>query len=436
MNVCVIGTGYVGLVTGACFAEFGVKVICADKDESKIEMLERGEIPIYEPGLDDLVERNVREGRLSFTTDTAAAIRTSLVVFIAVGTPPREDGGTDLSYVEAVAREIGQAINGYKLVVTKSTVPVGTSYRVRDLIQAEIESAAGEVDFSVASNPEFLREGAAIGDFMRPDRIVIGADDEAAMAIMKDLYRPLFLNETPFVMTNIATSELTKYAANAFLATKISFINEFANLCEEIGGDIQGLARGIGLDGRIGKKFLHAGPGYGGSCFPKDTRSAAFFAREKGQNLEVVEAVIRVNENQRERMVEKIRMAVGGDLSGKTVGMLGLSFKPETDDMRDAPAIEIANGLMGHGAAIRAFDPVAMREAAKLLPDLSYCKDSYEACENADVVVIVTEWNQFRMLDLERVRQKLRRPVVVDLRNVYEPKSMQEAGFEYHSVGR
>ncbi|MCP5068076.1 MAG: UDP-glucose/GDP-mannose dehydrogenase family protein [bacterium] len=436
MNVCVIGTGYVGLVTGACFAEFGVKVICADKDESKIEMLERGEIPIYEPGLDDLVERNVREGRLSFTTDTAAAIRTSLVVFIAVGTPPREDGGTDLSYVEAVAREIGQAINGYKLVVTKSTVPVGTSYRVRDLIQAEIDSAGGEVDFSVASNPEFLREGAAIGDFMRPDRIVIGADDEAAMAIMKDLYRPLFLNETPFVMTNIATSELTKYAANAFLATKISFINEFANLCEEIGGDIQGLARGIGLDGRIGKKFLHAGPGYGGSCFPKDTRSAAFFAREKGQNLEVVEAVIRVNENQRERMVEKIRMAVGGDLSGKTVGMLGLSFKPETDDMRDAPAIEIANGLMGHGAAIRAFDPVAMREAAKLLPDLSYCKDSYEACENADVVVIVTEWNQFRMLDLERVRQKLRRPVVVDLRNVYEPKSMQEAGFEYHSVGR
>ncbi|MBW2394778.1 MAG: UDP-glucose/GDP-mannose dehydrogenase family protein [Deltaproteobacteria bacterium] len=436
MNVCVIGTGYVGLVTGACFAEFGVKVICADRDESKIEMLERGEIPIYEPGLDDLVERNVREGRLSFTTDTASAIRSSLVIFIAVGTPPREDGGTDLSYVDGVAGEIGQAMNGYKLVVTKSTVPVGTSYRVRDLIQAEIDGAGGEVDFSVASNPEFLREGAAIRDFMRPDRIVIGADDEAALAIMKDLYRPLFLNETPFVLTNIATAELTKYAANAFLATKISFINEFANLCEEIGGDIQGLARGIGLDGRIGKKFLHAGPGFGGSCFPKDTRSAAFFAREKGQNLEVVEAVIRVNDRQRERMVEKIRAAVGGDLSGKTVGMLGLSFKPETDDMRDAPAIEIANGLAAGGAVIRAFDPVAMREAAKLLPDLTYCKDSYEACENADVVVIVTEWNQFRMLDLERVRQKLRRPVVVDLRNVYEPKSMQEAGFEYHSVGR
>ncbi|MCP5056919.1 MAG: UDP-glucose/GDP-mannose dehydrogenase family protein [bacterium] len=436
MNVCVIGTGYVGLVTGACFAEFGVKVTCADKDENKIEMLERGEIPIYEPGLDDLVERNVREGRLSFTTDTASAIRSSLVIFIAVGTPPREDGSTDLSYVDGVAREIGKAMNGYKLVVTKSTVPVGTSYRVRDLIQAEIDGAGGEVDFSVASNPEFLREGAAIRDFMGPDRIVIGADDEAAMAIMKDLYRPLFLNETPFVMTNIATAELTKYAANAFLATKVSFINEFANLCEEIGGDIQGLARGIGLDGRIGKKFLHAGPGFGGSCFPKDTRSAAFFAREKGQNLEVVEAVIRANDRQRERMVEKIRVAVGGDLSGKTIGMLGLSFKPETDDMRDAPAIEIANGLAAGGAVVRAFDPVAMREAAKVLPDLTYCKDAYEACEDADVVVIVTEWNQFRMLDLGRVRQKLRRPVVVDLRNVYEPKPMQEAGFEYHSVGR
>ncbi len=436
MNVCVIGTGYVGLVTGACFAEFGVKVICADKDAQKIEMLERGEIPIYEPGLDDLVVRNVREGRLSFTTETAEAIRSSLVIFIAVGTPPQEDGSTDLSYVDAVAREIGQAINGYKVIVTKSTVPVGTSYHVRDLVQAEIDATGGEVDFSVASNPEFLREGAAIRDFMRPDRIVIGADDEAAMAIMKDLYRPLYLNETPFVMTNIATSELTKYAANAFLATKISFINEFANLCEGIGGDVQALARGIGLDGRIGKKFLHAGPGFGGSCFPKDTQSAAFFAREKGQNLEIVEAVIRVNERQRTRMVDKIRAAAGGDFAGKTVGLLGLSFKPETDDMRDAPAVDIARGLTGEGAVVRAFDPVAMREAAKVLPEITYCKDAYEACEDADVVVIVTEWNQFRMLDLERVRQKLRRPVVVDLRNVYDPKPMQAAGFEYHSVGR
>ena len=436
MNVCVIGTGYVGLVTGACFAEFGATVICADKDESKIETLDRGEIPIYEPGLDKLVERNVREGRLSFTTDTAGAIASSLVIFIAVGTPAREDGGTDLSYVDAVAREIGEAINGYKVVVTKSTVPVGTSYRVRDLVQAEIDRRGDDIDFSVASNPEFLREGAAISDFMRPDRVVIGADDEAAMAIMKDLYRPLYLNETPFVLTNIATSELSKYAANAFLATKISFINEIANLCEVVGGDVQALARGIGLDGRIGKKFLHAGPGFGGSCFPKDTRSAAFFAKEHGERLQVVETVIEVNERQKARMVEKIKSAVGGDLSGKTIGMLGLSFKPETDDMRDAPALDIVAGLEAGGATVRAFDPVAMREAAQLLPQVTYCKDAYEACENADAMVLVTEWNQFRMLDLERVRQKLRSPVVVDLRNVYDPKPMHAAGFEYHCVGR
>ncbi len=436
MNVCVIGTGYVGLVTGACFAEFGVHVTCADKDAAKIEMLENGEIPIYEPGLDSLVERNVRQGRLAFTTDTAGAIRNSLVVFIAVGTPAREDGATDLRYVEAVAREIGEAINGYKVIVTKSTVPVGTSYRVRDLIQEQIEAQGHEVDFSVASNPEFLREGAAISDFMRPDRIVIGADDEAALAILKDLYRPLYLNETPFVLTNIATAELTKYAANAFLATKISFINEVANLCEVVGGDVQALARGIGLDGRIGKKFLHAGPGFGGSCFPKDTRSAAFFAREAGAELSIIETVIRVNERQKKRMVDKIRRAVGGELAGKIIGVLGLSFKPETDDMRDAPAVDILQGLAAEGASIRAFDPVAMREAAKVLPDLSYCKDAYEACENADAVVIMTEWNQFRMLDLEQVRRRLRAPVVVDLRNVYDPKPMQAAGFEYHSVGR
>ncbi len=436
MNVCVIGTGYVGLVTGACFAEFGVNVICADKDASKIEMLERGEIPIYEPGLDAVVERNVQQGRLSFTTDTAGAIESSLVIFIAVGTPAGEDGSTDLTYVDAVAKEIGEAINGYKVIVTKSTVPVGTSYRVRDHVQAAIDAKGADVDFSVASNPEFLREGAAIADFTHPDRIVIGADDEAAMAILKDLYRPLFLNETPFVLTNIATSELTKYAANAFLATKISFINEIANLCEEVGGDVQAIARGIGLDGRIGKKFLHAGPGYGGSCFPKDTESAAFFAREQGSSLQIVEAVIEVNRQQKKRMVEKIRRALGGDLQGKTVGVLGLSFKPETDDMREAPAIDIVQGLVEGGAVVRAFDPVAMKEASKILTDVTYCKDSYEACENADAMVLVTEWNQFRMLDLERVRQKLRRPVVVDLRNVYDPKPMLEAGFDYHCVGR
>ena len=436
MNVCVIGTGYVGLVTGACFAEFGVNVICADNDEAKIDMLERGEIPIYEPGLEALVKRNVSQGRLAFTTDTPEAVRASLVVFIAVGTPPRTDGGTDLSFVDAVAREIGRALNGYKVIVTKSTVPVGTSSRVRELIQQELDAAGSDVKFSVASNPEFLREGAAINDFMRPDRVVIGTDDEMTAAIMRDLYRPLYLNETPFVITNIPTAELTKYAANAFLATKISFINEVANLCERIGGDVNAVARGIGLDGRIGKKFLHAGPGFGGSCFPKDTRSAAHFARELGEEFQVVEAVIRVNERQRERMVEKVQRAVGGDLSGKTLAVLGLAFKPETDDMRDAPAVDIIRGLQKRGASVRAFDPVAMPAADKVLGGVKFCSDAYEACENADAVVIVTEWNQFRMLELERVRGLLARPVMVDLRNVYEPGHMAKAGFEYHSVGR
>jgi UDPglucose 6-dehydrogenase len=436
MNVCVIGTGYVGLVTGACFAEFGVKVICADKDESKIDVLERGEIPIYEPGLEALVKRNVSQGRLGFTTDTPEAVRASLVVFIAVGTPPRADGGTDLTYVDAVAREIGRALNGYKVIVTKSTVPVGTSDRVRQLIQAELDAAGSDVKFSVASNPEFLREGAAINDFLRPDRVVIGTDDEMAAAIMRDLYRPLYLNETPFVTTNLPTAELTKYAANAFLATKISFINEVANLCERIGGDVNAVARGIGLDGRIGKKFLHAGPGFGGSCFPKDTRSAAYFAREIGEEFQIVEAVIRVNEKQRERMVEKIRGAVGGDLSGKTIAVLGLSFKPETDDMRDAPAVDIIGGMQKAGAHVRAFDPVAMEAARRVLRDVRFCSDAYEACEGADAVVIVTEWNQFRMLELDRVRALVKRPVLVDLRNVYEPAPMAKAGFEYHSVGR
>ena len=436
MNVCVIGTGYVGLVTGACFAEFGVSVTCADKDAAKIEALRAGRIPIYEPGLEALVARNVEQGRLSFTTETAEAVRSSLVVFIAVQTPTLPNGGTDLRAVEGVAREIGQALNGYKVVVTKSTVPVGATQRVRELIRETLEAQGREESFSVASNPEFLREGAAIGDFMRPDRVVIGADDDAARAILRDLYRPLFLNETPFVMTNIATSELTKYAANAFLATKISFINEFANLCEAVGGDVQALARGIGLDGRIGKKFLHAGPGFGGSCFPKDTRAAAHFAKALGGSLEIVEATVRVNERQRERMVEKIARAVGGELAGKTICLLGLSFKPETDDMRDAPSIDIARGLAARGAVLRAFDPVAMRAAEPHLPGVTLCKDAYQACEGADAAVIVTEWNQFRMLDLERVRVALRRPVMIDLRNVYEPDTLRKAGFEYSSVGR
>ncbi len=436
MNVCVIGTGYVGLVTGACFAEFGVNVTCVDQIAEKIEALERGEIPIYEPGLDAIVARNTRERRLSFTTDTAEAVRNALVVFIAVGTPPREDGGTDLSYVEGVAREIGQAMDGYKVIVTKSTVPVGTAKIVRRVIEEELATAGRNVDFSVASNPEFLREGAAIGDFMRPDRVVVGVEDEQAAAILRDLYRPLYLIETPFVVTNVETAELSKYAANAFLATKISFINEMANLCERVGADVHSVARAMGLDRRIGPKFLHPGPGFGGSCFPKDTRSVAHFAREAGEELEIIESVIRVNQRQRERMVDKVAEALEGEVAGKTVGVLGLSFKPETDDMRDAPAVDIIRGLQAQGAHVRAYDPVAMDVAAAMLPEVQLCKNAYEACENADLLLLVTEWNQFRMLDLDRLRKLLRQPVVVDLRNVYEPGPMREAGFRYHCVGR
>jgi UDPglucose 6-dehydrogenase len=436
VNICVIGTGYVGLVTGACFAEFGVQVVCADTDGEKIAALQRGEVPIYEPGLEGLVARNVREGRLAFTTDTAKSVREALVLFIAVPTPARPDGGTDLGFVEAVAREIGRSMDGYKVIVTKSTVPVGTSFRVSDWIEEELEKAGRRVHFSVASNPEFLREGAAIGDFMRPDRVVIGTEDEQATAILKDLYRPLYLIETPVVLTNVRTAELTKYAANAFLATKISFINEMANLCEGVGADIHAIARGIGLDRRIGSKFLHPGPGFGGSCFPKDTNSVAHFAREQDEHLEIVEAVIRVNRRQRERMVGKIIDALGGDAEGKTVGVLGLSFKPETDDVRDAPSIDIIAALLERGATVRAYDPQAMRHAERLLPGIITCRDAYEACRDGDVLVLMTEWNQFRMLDLERVKSLLRKPVVVDLRNVYEPGPMRSAGFTYACVGR
>ncbi len=436
MNVCMIGAGYVGLVSGACFAEFGVQVVCTDKDEEKVAALRSGTIPIYEPGLDELVERNVRQGRLSFTTDTAEAVKSSLVVFIAVSTPSLSDGSTDLTTVEAVAREIGAAMESYKVIVTKSTVPVGTSEKIRGWIGEELRAAGREVRFSIASNPEFLREGAAIGDFMRPDRVVIGTEDVEAAAILKDLYRPLYLIEAPVLMMDIPTAELTKYAANAFLATKISFINEMANLCEKVGADVHSIARGIGLDRRIGTKFLHPGPGFGGSCFPKDTRSVTQFAREIGQELEIVESVIRVNERQRERMVEKVVDALDGDVDGKTVGVLGLSFKPETDDMRDAPSVDIIRGLEKRGARILAYDPQAMGEASKLLPDLATCDDAYEACRGADALVLVTEWNQFRMLDLGRVKSLLRQLVVVDLRNVYEPAPMREAGFRYYCVGR
>jgi len=438
VNCTVIGTGYVGLVTGACFSEFGVNVVCLDNDESKIEALRRGEIPIYEPGLEALVARNVAAGRLSFTADASEAIRSALTIFIAVGTPPAEDGSTDLTYIEAVAREIGRTLDGYKVIITKSTVPVGTSMKVRGWIQEELDALGSRAHFSVASNPEFLREGAAIGDFLRPDRVVVGTEegDDQALAILKDLYRPLFLNETPFVITNLPTAELSKYAANAFLSTKISFINEISILCEEVGGDVQGVARAMGLDRRIGPKFLHAGPGYGGSCFPKDTVSAARFARDLGQSFDIVEAAIRVNQRQRLRMLDKIVASLDGEVSGKTIAVLGLSFKPETDDVREAPALDIVRGLLERGAAIRAFDPAAMREAGRLVPDLVLCKDSYAACEGADALVIITEWNQFRMLDFERVRGLLAQPILIDLRNIYQPDRMKEAGFRYVSVGR
>jgi UDPglucose 6-dehydrogenase len=436
MNIGVIGTGYVGLVTGACFAEFGVQVVCADIDAEKIARLERGEIPIYEPGLGDLVERNMKQGRLTFTTHTSEAIESSLVLFIAVATPALPDGSTDLRFVESVAREIGRTMTDYKVIVNKSTVPVGTSVRVREWIEEELRNAGRSVEFSVASNPEFLREGAAIGDFMRPDRVVIGADDSQATAILKSLYRPLYLIEAPVLITSVVTAELIKYAANAFLATKISFINEFANLSEEIGADIHDIARGIGLDRRIGPKFLHPGPGFGGSCFPKDTRSIAQFARENGSALQIVDAVIEVNDRQQQRMVEKIVACLDGDVSGKKIGMLGLSFKPETDDTRDSPALAIVRALQARGARVQAYDPQAMDAAGKELPELTLCNDAYQACRGADALVIVTEWNQFRMLDLARVKSLLARPVVVDLRNIYDPAPMRAAGFAYVCVGR
>jgi UDPglucose 6-dehydrogenase len=438
MNITVIGTGYVGLVTGACFSEFGVQVTCVDKVDDKIAALKRGEIPIYEPGLEDIVARNVRSGRLAFTSDTSEAIDQALVIFIAVGTPAAEDGSTDLAYVETVAREIGERIDSYKVIVTKSTVPVGTSDKVRVWIQEELDRRGAKVRFSVASNPEFLREGAAIGDFMRPDRVVIGTDagDDTAIAIIKDLYRPLYLNETPFVETDIHTAELSKYAANAFLATKISFINEVSILCEAVGGNVQAIARAMGLDQRIGKKFLHAGPGFGGSCFPKDTLSAAHFARELGHEFSIVEATIRVNERQRHRMIDKIESALDGDVEGRSIAILGLSFKPETDDIREAPAIAIARGLLDRGATIRAYDPAAMAEAGRQVPELILCKNAYEALTDADVMVIVTEWNEFRMLDLDRVKSVMAEPRMVDLRNIYDRRRMVEAGFQYWSVGR
>lgn len=435
MKITMIGTGYVGLVTGTCFAEFGHHVTCVDKDEEKIKTLLEGQIPIYEPGLDTLVLKNTREKRLTFTTDIADAVAVADAVFMAVGTPSsrRGDGYADLTYIFEAAREIAPHLRGYTVIVDKSTVPVGTARQVARIIR-EVNPAA---DFDVASNPEFLREGAAIADFMHPDRVVIGLESLQAENILREIYKPLYLQETPIVKTDIETAELTKYAANAFLAIKISFINEIALLCDSLGADVVSLAKGIGMDGRIGKKFLHPGPGYGGSCFPKDTLAMMRIAQEHGQNLRIVEAAVEVNAAQKAKMVKKIRDMLDGSEAGKTIAFLGLTFKPETDDMRDAPAITIIPALLEKGARIKAHDPQGMEEARKYLPQgIEYAQDAYATCTDADAVVLMTEWNQYRALDLDRLMEEMQGRIFIDLRNVYEPQKMKEKGFIYAGVGR
>ena len=433
MKIAMIGTGYVGLVSGACFAEFGAEVTCVDMDGGKIERLNRGEIPIYEPELDTTVEKGVRGGRLSFTTDLAAAVRAADAVFIAVGTPSRRgDGHADLSFVYAAAREVAAALDGYTVIVTKSTVPVGTG----DEVEAVIRDARPDAEFDVVSNPEFLREGAAVRDFMRPDRVVIGAHGERARDVMRELYRPLFLIETPIIFTARRTAELIKYAANTFLATKITFINEMADLCERVGADVQDVAKGIGLDGRIGSKFLHAGPGYGGSCFPKDTLALVRTAEAAGSPIKIVEAVVAVNAARKKNMAAKIISACGGDVDGKRIAVLGLTFKPDTDDMRESPSLDIVPALRAGGADIRVYDPQGMIEARKLLDGVSWCDDAYDAADGADALAILTEWNEFRGLDLGRLKSTMAAPVLVDLRNIYNPDVMAAAGFTYSCIGR
>ena len=433
MNICVVGVGYVGLVTGVCFSEFGLRVTCVDSSVSKINMLNQGKVPIYEPGLAELIEKNVNEDRISFTTDIKDGVRNALVILIAVGTPSDQEGSADLRYVEEVAKSIGQTMNGYKVVVTKSTVPVGTGKMIESIIK---ENQSEPCAFDVASNPEFLREGSAIEDFMRPNRIVIGAESEQAIAILKDLYNPLYLVETPFVITDVATAEMIKYASNAFLATKVSFINEMATICERVGADVHKVAKGMGLDKRIGPKFLHPGPGFGGSCFPKDTRAISQIAKQHGYEFKIVDAVLRVNDERPEMMVEKIASALGGDLRGATIGILGLTFKPNTDDMRESPTIPVIRGLQERGAEIQGYDPAGMEQAKQYVPDIAYKKDLYAVAEGADALILATEWNQFRTINWERVKKLLRRPIVVDLRNIYDPQRMQASGFHYTSVGR
>ena len=434
MRIAMIGTGYVGLVSGTCFSEFGIHVTCVDKDARKIELLGENVMPIYEPGLDEMVAANVESGRLEFTTELAPAVKAADAVFIAVGTPSRRgDGHADLSYVYAAAEEIADAMDGYTVVVTKSTVPVGTGDEVERIIRARRPDA----QFDVVSNPEFLREGSAINDFMRPDRVVIGTESERARRVMKQLYRVLFLIETPIVFTSRRTSELIKYAGNTFLATKITFINEIADLCEKVGADVHDVAKGIGLDGRIGKKFLHPGPGYGGSCFPKDTLALVKTARDFDAPLKIIETVVAVNDERKKAMAQRVVKACGGSVKGKTVAVLGLTFKPNTDDMRDSPSIDIVAALVEAGAVVKAFDPEGMEEAKKLLPaSVQYCDNAYATMPGADCLVLITEWNEFRALDLDTVKSLLKSPALVDLRNVYAPEEMAELGFAYTSIGR
>jgi len=432
MNICVIGTGYVGLVSGACLGEFGMNLICVDSDIQKIDLLKRGKITIYEPGLENLVAKGTKEGRLRFSSNIEEGVRSSLVIFIAVGTPPNEDGSADLRFIEEVGKEIAPWMDGYKVVVMKSTVPVGTARWLKELIQ---KHQPQPTPFDIVSNPEFLREGSAIEDFMRPDRVVIGAESEQAMAIMKDIYSALYLIETPFILTSLESAEMIKYATNGFLATKVTFINEIANLCEKVGADVHHVAKAMGLDGRIGKKFLHPGPGYGGSCFPKDTRALSKIAHEKGYTFRVIDSVIQANEDQKKRMVAKIKEMVG-DLGGKKIGILGLSFKPNTNDIRESSSIAIIRGLLEMEAKVKTFDPAAMEEAKAILPEVEYGKDAYDVASGADALVLVTEWNQFRRLDLLRIKGLLKEPIFIDLRNVYDPAHMKRLGFRYCGVGR
>ncbi|HEV8231605.1 MAG TPA: UDP-glucose/GDP-mannose dehydrogenase family protein [Thermoanaerobaculia bacterium] len=431
MNICVVGTGYVGLVTGACLADFGMNVACVDKDEAKIASLQAGRIPIYEPGLEEIVAKNERAGRLHFTTDLKAAIESALAIFIAVGTPPNPDGSPDLTFVRQVAEAIAQYMNTYKVVVTKSTVPTGTGRMIEQILR----SGNGEQDFSVVSNPEFLREGSAISDFLRPDRIVIGASDARAIEVMKEIYSPLFLAETPFVITDVASAELIKYASNGFLAVKISFINEIAHLCEVMGADVHDVARGMGLDRRIGSQFLLAGPGFGGSCFPKDTAAAVDLARQHGQRFRIIEAAVCANSETKARMIEKIS-AAAGPLGDRTAAVLGLSFKPGTDDIRESPALSVISDLLAAGVSVRAFDPAAMENARTLFPDLYYASDVYDCAMGAHVLVLATEWNEFRALDFDRLGRVMKSKIVVDLRNVYEPRELRAAGWSYTGVGK